>query len=283
MTGEHGVTCNVEIEIAGEIAGATLRAEARGGGQCAILLHAGIADRRMWRDVMAFLARDHLAVAYDQRGFGETRSLDEPFRHIDDLGRVIEHFGCERPILIGCSQGGRIAIDFALAHPGKVAALVLVATAVNGAPAPDEYPPGIAGLLADLDVAEAKGDIEQVNRIEAHLWLDGPMSVEGRITGKARRLFLDMNGRALRHAPLTMERPCPPALERVRAIQVPTLVIWGDLDFPHLQRLSRWLAYTIPEARSLVMERCAHLPNLEQPRRFNRAIEEFLARERRIR
>jgi pimeloyl-ACP methyl ester carboxylesterase len=263
-----------------ERGGASLRGEVCGDGECIIMLHAGVADRRMWRAALDHLGERHLAAAYDRRGFGETSSPDEPFRHVDDLDCVIEHLGLRRATLIGCSQGGRVAIDYALAHAEKVAALVLVGTAVTGAPATDAYPPGIARLMADLDEAEEQSDVDRINAIEAHLWLDGPASAEGRVGGEARRLFLDMNGIALRHPPLTREQSCPSAWERVHTIAVPTQVIWGDQDFPHVQQRSRWLAAAIPAARSLIMEGCAHLPTLEQPVRFNRAVDEFLAQSR---
>jgi pimeloyl-ACP methyl ester carboxylesterase len=257
--------------------GASLRGVAGGQGAAAILLHAGVADRRMWRETLAHLAMDHLAAAYDRRGFGETTSPDEPFRHIDDLEAVLDHLGCARASLIGCSQGGRIAIDYALARPERVAALVLVAPAVTGAPEPERYPPAIATLLAALEEAEDREDIERVNTIEAHLWLDGPLSAEGRVGGAIRALFLDMNGRALRHAPLTQQQPCPPAIDRLHEIRVPTCVIWGDLDFPHLQAQCRQIVQAIAGARSFAMAGCAHLPNLEQPAAFNQAVSAFLA------
>jgi pimeloyl-ACP methyl ester carboxylesterase len=270
----------VASEFTIQNAGATLRGEAWGDGACAIFLHAGVADRRMWRSTLAALSGSHLGVAYDRRGFGETSAPDEVFRHIDDLDCVVRHFGCERPILIGSSQGGRVAIDYALAHPGQVAALILVAPALTGAPMLETYPPEIAGLLAELDAAETEGDLERINAIEAHMWLDGPLSLRNRIAGDIRHLFLDMNGKALRHAPLTLEQPCPSAVERLHSITAPVFVIWGGRDFPHIQQRSQWLANTIPGAQSLIMDGCAHLPNLEQPARFNAAIQAFLARNR---
>lgn len=241
------------------------------------MLHAGIADRRMWRETLAHLATGHLASAYDRRGFGETVSPDEPFRHIDDLNAMLDHLGCARASLIGCSQGGRIAIDYALARPERVAALVLVAPAVTGAAAPEHYPPEIGALLAELDDAEDKQDLERVNAIEAHLWLDGPLSAEGRVGGEIRGLVLDMNARTLQHAPLTQEQACPPAIDRLHEIDIPTCVIWGDLDFPHLQARCQQIAQTIRGARSFLMAGCAHLPNMEQPARFNQAVSAFLA------
>ena len=255
---------------------ALLCGEYRGEGPCVIMLHAGVADRRMWRHALAHLGESNLAVAYDRRGFGETLSPDEPFSHIEDLDRVIDNFDCEQATLIGCSQGGRIAIDYALAHPGKVAALVLVATAITGASAPSDYLREIAGMLADLDDAEMEHDHERINAIEARLWLDGPLGANGRIGGEVRQLFLDMNGHALRQAPFTLEQPGESAMERLHGLTAPTLVIWGTLDFPHIQLRSQWIAETIPNAKSFTMDGCAHLPNLEQSAQFNSAVANFI-------
>jgi len=256
--------------------GARLAAEVAGQGTCVVLLHAGIADRRMWTSAMAALSSGFRCIAYDRRGFGLSTSPDEPFRHIDDLDAVMTHLGCGKAHLIGSSQGGRIAIDFALSKPSRVASLVLVAAAVSGAPAPASYPAAIGRLMDDLDEAETAGNIDSVNAIEAHLWLDGPEEPEGRVAGPLRQLFLDMNAIALRHAPLTREAECEPAFDRLREISHPALVIWGDADFPHIRERSRRLASTIPNARSLGLAGCAHLPNLEQPELFNAAVTNFL-------
>jgi pimeloyl-ACP methyl ester carboxylesterase len=256
--------------------GARLHCEKAGKGACVIMLHAGIADARMWRPTQDYLVRNHMAVAYDRRGYGETTTPDEPFSHIDDLERIRTVLGVERVSLIGCSQGGRVAIDYALAHRQRVASLVLVASAVSGAPSPQRHSAEIAALLAKLDAAEEAGDLARVNEIEAHLWLDGPSSREGRIAGAVRELFLDMNGKALRHPQLTRERESPSAVDRLADITTPTLVIWGDLDFPHVQERSQMIAANISGTQSAIMRDSAHLPNLEQPGRFNKIVGEFL-------
>lgn len=256
--------------------GARLAGEAAGDGPCVVMLHAGVADRRMWRGAMAALSKTRRAIAYDRRGFGETVTPDEPFSHIDDLAAVLDCLDCARATLIGCSQGGRIAIDFALAHPERVDGLVLVASALSGAPPPGSYPSDIAALMVDLDDAEARGDLGRVNAIEAHLWLDGPRSLEGRVAGEARSLFLDMNGKALRHPPLTQERAAPSAFERRGEITAPSFVVVGDLDFPHIRARAQELAAAIPRAKSVTMAGCAHLPSLESPDAFNGIVAGFL-------
>lgn len=256
--------------------GAVLAGEAVGAGPGLVLLHAGVADRRMWQDTIVRRAAGHRVIAYDRRGFGETVTPDEPFRHIDDLDLVLGRLPAGPVALVGCSQGGRVAIDYTLARPDRVAALVLVASAVGGAVSPETFPPDIEAKLNALEDAENRKDIDRINALEAQLWLDGPQSAEGRVGGALRRLFLDMNGRALRHPPLTREIDCPPAFERLQEICVPACVICGDLDFPHILERSRQIAARIAGARSVVMPGCAHLPSLEQPDRFDAVLTDFL-------
>ena len=100
-------------------------------GPRVVLLHAGVADRRAWRDVAPELhAMGADVLAYDRRGFGETPASAEPFRHVDDLLGLLDGPAW----LVGNSMGGAIALDAALLAPDAVAGLVLIAPAVSGAP-----------------------------------------------------------------------------------------------------------------------------------------------------
>lgn len=246
-----------------------------GAGPCIVLLHAGVADHRMWHDQIAVLRDRYRVIAYGRREFGQTESPDEPFRHIDDLAVVLDHFDVENAILVGCSQGGRVAIDFALARPDRVAALVLVSTAITGAPSAP-VPPCVDALSDALDAAEEAGDLDRVNAIEAHLWLDGPLSAEGRVSGPVRDLFLDMNGVALRKPEIPKEETPPDAYGRLAALTMPVLLISGDLDFDYVRARHAHLGQTLPDVRSVEMPGTAHLPNLEQPAAFNDHLLGFL-------
>jgi pimeloyl-ACP methyl ester carboxylesterase len=63
----------------------------------------------------------------------------------------------------------------------------------------------------------------------------------------------------------------------VEQLRVPTLVLWGDLDLPHLQLRCQTLVQRIPGAQRVVLEGTAHLPGLEAPARFNTALAAWLA------
>jgi len=247
-----------------------------GKGPALVFLHAGVADKRMWRDQMSAFADRYRVVAYDRRGFGETRYKPETFSHMQDLRAVLDKLGIEQANLVGCSQGGRFAVDFTLAYPKRVSKLVLVAPAIGGAPQPDELPDDIDNLLQQAEQAEDQKHYDLVNRIEAHMWLDGPRSADGRVPGSARDLFLRMNIIPLKSPSPGKDEAAKDSFKRLKEIAALTLLIWGDLDFPHLQERCALLGKRIKDAKSELMPGTAHLPNLEQPKKFNALLDAFL-------
>ena len=94
--------------------------------------------------------------------------------------------------LADASAGGGLALDAALAAPGRVAGLVVMGTAVSGAPEP-ELDAATKRFEPLLDKAYSARDAREINRLETGLWLDGPAQPQGRVGGAARKLALDMN------------------------------------------------------------------------------------------
>ena len=257
---------------------AKLACQESGHGPPLVLLHAGVADRRSWSTTMTELESTSRLVAYDRRGFGDTEYLPESYSHTDDLAAVFEYVGDEQVVLVGNSQGGRISIDFALAQPAKVSGLILVGSAISGAPMVDEdlLTPEVVEIDQAAEDAYERGDLAEANRLEAHLWLDGPLAPEGRVGGQTRVLFLAMNGLALR-APSTGDETEPPsAFERLEELEMPTLVVVGELDMPLMIDHAKLIADRVPNARLEVMKGTAHLPQLEEPQAFGALVGGFL-------
>lgn len=151
------------------------------------------------------------------------------------------------------------------------------------APSPSGYPyerwvSDPAEIAQDqlIEDAEQAGDLDLVNRLEVRYWLDGTTQAEGRVTGPARALMLDMNGRALRAEPIGTAVEPPPAWAELRRIDVPILVVAGEYDLPGMSTLCVELTDALPRARLMTL-RAAHCPSLDQPDELNRVVLEFLA------
>jgi pimeloyl-ACP methyl ester carboxylesterase len=257
------------------IQGARIHYERSGSGLPMVMLHAGIADSRMWEPQVPAFAEHFDVVRPDTRGFGRSELPPGRWSPVADLLTLVDELNLKPAVLVGCSFGGQVAIDFALDHPERISRLVLVGPAIGGANFGQQYPE----LWAESKAAEDAHDLDALNRAEMHLFLDGPRRPRGYVAQPLRDLFLEMNGRSLHSdfdsAP--MEEMDPPAVARLAEITAPTLAIVGDEDVPTVIDAVDLLMEKIPHARKAVIHDAAHLPNLEHPDEFNRLVLDFLA------
>ncbi|MGZ6299920.1 MAG: alpha/beta fold hydrolase [Candidatus Limnocylindria bacterium] len=256
------------------INGARIHYERSGAGFPLVLLHAGVADHRMWDPQVEAFARHFDVIRPDLRGFGSSELPPRSWSPVEDLRALMDDLGLKPAHLVGCSMGGAIAIDFALQHSERMSRLVLVGPGINGAHFGPRYP----DLFTEINSAEEAHDHAALNTAEMHLWLDGPRRPHGYVKQPLRDLFLDMNGKNFEadfdHAPI--DELDPPAAGRLHEITAPTLVVVGDEDVPMVFDAAELLMKSIPHARKAVIHDAAHLPNLEHPEEFNRLVLDFL-------
>src|SRR5690606_31246270 len=114
------------------VEGGRLYYEAAGQGQPLVMIHAGIADSRMWTPQWDTFAQRCRVIRYDTRGYGKTTTDSVEFSNRADLRALLDHLVVEQAILIGCSRGGQIAVDFTIEFPERVRALIPVAAGLGG-------------------------------------------------------------------------------------------------------------------------------------------------------
>jgi len=257
-----------------EINGARIHYRREGAGFPILMLHAGIADSRMWQPQADEFATHFDVIRPDARGFGESELPPRRWSPVGDVIALMDELTLKPAHVMGCSLGGALAIDLALDHPARVSKLVLVGAAVGGANFGKRYPE----IFAEVRAADEAKDFEALNEAEARLFLDGPRRPGGHVGGDLRELFLDMNGRTMHNdfdsAP--MDELDPPAIGRLHEITAPTLVVVGDEDIPPVLDNIDLLMDSIKGARKAVIHDAAHLPNLEHPAEFNRIVLDFL-------
>ena len=248
--------------------------EAAGTGPVVVFLNGANLDARMWDAQFTALAATHRVIRYDERGFGRSSPADVPYTAAQDLWMLLAALHVTHASLVGLSLGGRIALDFAVAHPSIVDRLVLASPGISGW----RFSAGDTSWAPAWRAAKARKD--SVGMASAWLrsgWMT-PAMEQRRLRPILRKLIVASAGYwmgLVRHG--DTERPAdPPALGHTQTIRACTLVIVGSRDVPDILRIADTLVATIPNVRRLVFDGAGHVVNLEDSDRFTRAAAEFL-------
>jgi pimeloyl-ACP methyl ester carboxylesterase len=252
---------------------ASLAYDITGSGPAVLLLHAGLGDRTMWDAQLPALANEFTVIRVDARGFGETRKPPVAYSPVDDALAVLDHLGVEQAHVVGVSMGSQTAIEMAVVAPERVASLTAVA-ARTGVPVSPELRAGWDHVNELYDA----GDIEGANEYELRMWIDGPQRTPDMIDPAFRERVRAMNGALFLRDDDKGEEIAidPPAAERLGEIAAPTLILYGDQDITDVQQAGPLLAQAIPGAHLVAMPGVSHLPQMEQPERFNDIVLAFL-------
>ncbi|WP_270937170.1 alpha/beta fold hydrolase [Falsiroseomonas oryzae] len=255
--------------------GPAIALDLAGEGPLLLFLHGIGGNRTNWSEALRHFGGRFTAAAWDARGYGLSEDDDpaEPRAHAAyaaDLLRVLDGLGVARAHLCGLSMGGRIAMDFAVRHPARVASLVLADThlgfghftaaereefvrlrcgPLEAGRTPREMAPAVARTLMGPEAGDAVFD----------------------------RLVESMA--ALRPVSYMRAVACMVQSDRFDAypaIAAPTLVLAGECDRLTPPAMGREIAARIPGARFAAIPRAGHLANIEAPAAFNALVETFL-------
>ena len=233
-----------------------------------LLLHAGIADQRMWApQVEALEAAGHTVLAPDLPGYGEAPLVPPTVDYVEFAASRLGVPGA----VVGCSFGGRVALELAASRPHLVERLVLVAPGLQSTDWSEES----QALFAEEEELVERGDLAGAGEQQARMWLAPDASEEvcrltAAMTVRSYEQQLSLDG-AVRTS-----WPEPSAETRLGELRQPTLVVVGEGDRPELRSLAERVAEELPDARLATIAGAGHLPSLERPGELNRLLLEFL-------
>jgi pimeloyl-ACP methyl ester carboxylesterase len=246
-----------------ELKDAKLWYEEAGNGAPVVLLHAGTGCAAAWRAQLdAFAAAGFRALAYDRRGYGKSEGRQGPAA-ADDLRELLDHLRIERAHLVGTAAGGIVAIDFALAFPQRVHALVVANS--QGGVQDEDY----------LQLQRRLRPSPQFEALPAEVRELGPAYRAANPAGTKEWLDLERSSRTpgTPTLPKTRNRITFAALETLAA---PTLLLCGDADLYAPPPVLRMFEKRIRGSKAVVVPECGHSAFWEQPETFNREVAEFL-------
>jgi 3-oxoadipate enol-lactonase len=248
-----------------------------GTGPLVLFLHGIGSHRQHWDDQLAAVAPHFTAAAWDARGYGDSDDYDGPLDFADfsaDLLRVLDHFGAARAHLVGLSLGGRIARDFCLRHPERVAALVLANTNAGfDTLTPEAVEAFIRTRRGPLEAGRTPRELAP-ELAKGLLSPDAAPGAYERLLAAMAALRKDSYLKTI-EASTRQDRGA-----RLEDIRAPTLVVTGEHDRLYPPALAEAMARRIPGARLVLIRGAGHLSNLEQPQAFNAALLPFLLQHR---
>jgi pimeloyl-ACP methyl ester carboxylesterase len=251
--------------------------EMAGKGMPLLMIHAGVADSRQWNNEFAEFSQNYHVIRYDMRGYGKSEPVDGEFSHLSDLVSLLNALEIHEPLVVmGCSMGGGLAMDFALMHPPRVKALIMVDAGPGGL----ELDVAAPSKFADAEKAFEAGDLDRVAEIEAQIWFDGMGRRPEQVNQAMRKLLYEMDRLALSHEVKLLGKRLSnmdaPAVDRLKDLDIPVLIIVGSHDTAYMVAAAQYMEEKIKFARKVVIEDAAHLPNMDQPQQFQGIVKDFL-------
>ncbi len=243
-----------------DVGGHALRVDVSGNGPPDLLCLHGLVDRlEIWDRLVAPLSERGRVIRMDQRGHGGSEAPTGPYRREDlasDVASVLKALGSSRALLVGHSMGGIVSMATALAHPDRVAGLVLIGTASHCSEK-------VARWYERIAVAGEQG---------------GTGALARAIYGAASRRVVTGDAQGIAHVTRTLkslyEDPLTPRLSEIRC---PVLLVVGEKD-PMGPKASAILAGRLPGAHLEVVAGCGHWVHVEQPEALLDVFDSWAAR-----
>jgi pimeloyl-ACP methyl ester carboxylesterase len=263
------------------IDGVHLYYEVSGSGYPLLLAHEFAGDSRSWEPQVRYFARRYQVITYNARGYPPSDVPEDVNAYSQeqaarDIVGLLRHLNIPQAHLVGLSMGGYAVLHVGLSHPSVARSLVVAGCGYGSVSSERERFQQDSGRIAARLQGEGMAAIAEV-------YARGPTRVQ--FEDKDPRGWREFAAQLAEHSAvgsaLTLlgvqgRRPSVYALEaQMRQLRVPTLIVTGDEDEPCLEP-GLLMKRAIPSAGLVVMPKCGHTINLEDPDAFNRIVGDFL-------
>lgn len=254
--------------------GATIYFESKGHGPHILLIHAGIADSRMWDYEFHSLAQQFQVTRFDLPGFGQSSFTGGPFSYTMIINELLDHLTIKQTHLFAASFGGKIALDFVTENPERCLRLALLDSAI------DEW-----DFSKELQLYDEKEEqllalkhFEQAAELNYQTWILRDRKPDS-LNPQIKNLVIDMQMVAFTKSETALQveeiSKTPLLSTTLDQLTLPVLILIGNKDVEDFQNISAFLSQRIANAKRVVIPDVAHLANLEAPELVEQLVVPF--------
>ena len=252
---------------------AAINYEVTGDGSPLVLIHGWAQDLTIWDQQVPEFGRNYRVIRYDRRGYGKSTGEADATADPDDLRILLDSLGIRSAYILGLSAGSRVALNFAVAFPDRVKALVVYGQALL--PGFTPAPQGPTPVMILREIAQKHGLDSTGKALMAHQLSWTPPDRPD-VRESYRALWTRYSGRDLLDPKPESGRIPHATLDQIAKLRVPTLVISGDHDLPLFLQVGDTLVRRIPGAQRVVIPNAGHGAHFARPAEFNAAVLRFL-------
>ena len=257
-----------------------LYVEQSGSGYPIVFVHEFAGDHRSWEPQVRYFSRTNNCITYSARGYPPSDVPEDPERYSQEIARddilaVLDGLNIEKAHIVGLSMGGFATLHFGITYPARARSLAICGCGYGADPTTRQSFQTEAGKIADTIEHDTMAKFADVYSV-------GPGRQQFR--NKDPRGWNEFRDQLREHSTLgsanTMrgvqqKRPSLyDLMEKIAAIEVPTLIMNGDEDMP-CQDVGLFLKRTIRSSALVYLPNTGHACNLEEPALFNQMCEKF--------
>jgi pimeloyl-ACP methyl ester carboxylesterase len=229
----------------------------------------------MWSDQIALTSQKYRAIAYDVRGHGKSYVGEAQFtieHHVDDLMDLMKELKLDRPVIVGLSMGGYIALRALERDQQRFRAAVLCDTKSEA-----DTNEGKLKRFETMKIVREQGSEAFAETFVRNVFAPDSLTRRPEVVQRIRKIIaatppLSIAGTLLALAARTDTTPFLPQ------IRIPTLILVGEKDITTPPAASHAMHEKIRGSELHIIPDAAHMSNLENPEEFNRHLLAFLQR-----
>jgi pimeloyl-ACP methyl ester carboxylesterase len=260
--------------------GTSLYYESQGSGPAIVFVHELAGTCHSFDLQVAALKSSYRCITFNARGYppsdvpGAIESYSQDIA-AEDIGAVLDAAGEKDAHVMGVSMGSAAALQFTIAHPGRVRSAILCSIGSGSDAKPDEY-------VANMEAMAARVEKNGMDQIRQNFTASpARQKLKEKSPAEYQKFLADLERFSVQGLTNTMrgvQKRRPPLYthkDQIAALRVPALVVLGGID-QGCEKPSHFLAETLPGARLEILPNTGHGVNIEEPDRVNRMVAEFV-------